>query len=160
MKDYNVYILEIKNKFTEDMIFKELSNLYRLFQRQCEKDERYKDINFIIGISNVDSKSAKISFIHNGKKGRPKKIIKGEPKDWHFHIYIISKRYNSCFCNQIKDILKRKKSYTIAIRRHNSFEIACIYVIKQSTKIFTYGDFNFKNAINILKKNVYNNRSI
>lgn len=156
MKTYSVYTLEIANKFEKEDIYKILLNLYRLFKRVIEKDRKYYSICFVMGISNTDSKTAKITFLHNNKKGRPKKVITGCKTNWHLHIYIFNDGSGtSSFCNHIKDVLNTKKGYNIILRKHNSAYNALEYTAKQCNSVWAYGDFYFKNLVKEIVKATY-----
>lgn len=156
MKEYNVYIIEIEDKFMEEVMDKILSNLYRLFQREIKKNEMYHSICFVMGVSNTDSKSAKITFCRNNKRGRPKRIVTGHKIEWHIHIYVFcSEKGISSFCNRIKDILSTKKDYKVILASHNSVNAALKYTIKQCEHVWSYGDFYFKNLVASITKNVY-----
>lgn len=161
MKENSFYAFEIERFFEYNEIKKEMSNIYRLFKRKIEKNSEYKGISFIIGISNTDENGASVSFVYTGKKGRPKKNIVGKKISYHFHIYVAcSNKSCSTFCNEMKDILIRKKGYVIYLRKHTSMVYAFRYVLKQCSSVWTYGDFYFKKLVRKIEKEVINKRDL
>lgn len=141
-KEITCYSLNISNKFKDETtIKKELINIYNRLKRYIEKNINFKDISFIIGISNTESKSAKIDYTRTGKKGRPKKSITGFKIQWHFHIYVISKNGKiSIFCDFIKDKLKHK-GYDISKDKNKNVDNAINYIKRQCQNYYSYGEY-------------------
>ncbi len=142
MKTINCYGIYIENKYTDyETIKRKQKNIYQLIKRTISNDVRFKDISFIIGISNTDKKDIKIIYAKTNKKGRPKKIILGKKIQWHFHIYILTKeKYISYLGNEICKKL-RKKEYSIKQFKHDNGEKAIEYINRQCQNIWMYGDY-------------------
>ena len=140
MKTINCYGIYIGNKYTDyETIKRKQKNIYQLIKRTISTDVRFKNISFIIGISNTDKEDIKIIYAKTNKKGRPKKIILGKKIQWHFHIYILTKeKYISYLGNEICKKL-RKQEYSIKQFKHNNEEKAIEYINKQCQSVWTYG---------------------
>ena len=137
-----IYSLNISDKFdNEEDIRKELKNLYQLLKRYQNSKTIYKNISFIIGISNISSSDAKVSYIYNFSKGKPKKIINGTKVLWHFHIYIIGDDISSAssFCNNMRIYIAKKKKYKTSQNKNDNIENALNYINNQCISVWKYG---------------------
>lgn len=136
------YKITISNKF-ENMTRakKNMKNIHQILKRIAESDDSFEKVSFIVAISDTDSSDAKVSYI-KGKKGRPKRIVKGTKVEWHLHIYVTTTddRFMSTFCNIARTRL-RKRGYITEIRTHDNLEVALNYVSKQALYRFTYGPY-------------------
>lgn len=152
----NCYGIYISNKYSDYITIHKLQkNIYQMMNRIIKNDIRFKDISFIIGISNTEEENAKIIYIKTLKKGRPKKAVIGDKIEWHFHIYSITeKKYLSTFCNIVRKKLN-KKGYITKQLKNNSVKSAINYTTKQCQNIWCYGDYfksqNIKHNTNINK---------
>lgn len=143
-KDRNItcYSLNISDKYESiTEASQRLNNLYRFIKRTIESDERFKGLSFIIGISNTRSHDAKVIFVHTGKRGRPKKVIDGTKKRWHFHTYIISPNGEmmSTLCDVIKNKLVGK--YNISKNVNDNLINALNYIDRQCEYKYHYGNY-------------------
>jgi len=144
MKKYNTYSLNISDKFNEySLIKKEMKNIYQMMKRYKNINRKYEDISFIIGISNTSSKDAKVSYIYNKSRGKPRKTIVGTKTLWHFHIYIIGNECSSAssFCNMLRRIITTKKGYITSQNKNDDVDIAIEYVKKQCISYWIYGPY-------------------
>lgn len=142
------YSVNTDDKFNQKKdIEKALKNIYQKMLRTKKEDARFKDISFIIGISNTNPKGSYISHIRTGKKGRPKRIVIGKKLKWHLHIYVISAgEYASTFSEEIIKYLK-KKGFKASKNNNDCVENAINYLERQSLKKMVGGDyFKSKNS--------------
>lgn len=140
VKKIIVYTLYDSKKY-ENFIdcFKEMDNLYHMVKNYIERN-CYINISFIIGISNIDSKTAKVTYINTGKRGRPRKEIIGERVNYHIHLYVMCKDSSvSTFSNELRIYLQKKKHIQF-MQKKNTLDIALPYVEKQCCHIRRYGD--------------------
>ena len=140
----SVYSLNISNKFPDEItIRKERKNLYQLLKRYKDSNTSYKNISFIIGISNTSSLDAKVSFDYNNLRGKPKKIISGTKVEWHFHIYSIGDEISSAsaFCNNIRIYITKKRGYKTSQNKNDNIEIALSYINKQCLSYWKCGNY-------------------
>ncbi len=138
-RDLPVYTLFNSRKFESfDDCYKEMDNLYHMIMNFIKKND-YNDASFIIGISNIDSKTAKISYIRTGKRGRPRKEVLGEKIEWHIHLYVMCNKTSvSTFSNELRLYLQKKK-HTQFKQKKNTLDVALPYVEKQCRYIRRYG---------------------
>lgn len=144
MNKISVYGLNISNKFeNEELIRKELKNIYQMLKRYKEASTLYQDISFLIGISNKDSLDAKVVYSYNNLRGKPRKKVIGTDKDWHFHIYIIGNDISSAssFCNLMRIRISKKKGYKTSQTKNTNIDNAINYVYKQCISVWVYGDY-------------------
>ena len=145
MKDnYSVYSLNISNKFqSQELIEKEMKNLFQMIKRYKEGNTLYKNISFVIGISNVSSKGCKVGYTYNNLRGKPPKFVSGKEVDWHFHIYIIrdDKYSASSFCNNMRIHISNKKGYKTSQNKNYNVDNAINYVYSQCLRVWTYGRY-------------------
>lgn len=142
--DISIYSLNISDKFeNEILIRREQKNIYQMLKRLKNSSTLYKNISFIIGISNVESKTCKVEYIYNKSRGKPSKIIVGKYIKWHFHIYIIGNKISSSssFCNKTRQHLTRKKGFKTSQNKNNNVENALNYVNSQCISVWKYGDY-------------------
>lgn len=138
----NCYSINVSNKFASyEEIRKELKNNFQMLKRLIVNNSKFEDVSIIMGISNIDSRTAKIKYLYTHKKGRPKKEIVGNNVEWHFHIYAIKNDGSaSVFCEEVKRHLI-KKGYIVSKNRNENIENAINYLKKQSTCIWKYGNY-------------------
>ncbi|MBE6148029.1 MAG: hypothetical protein E7167_00755 [Firmicutes bacterium] len=138
-KEIKCYALNIVDKFDDEkVISKAHKNIYQLLKRLAVKNPNYKDIYFIMGISNTDSHSAKIGYVNNYATGRPQKIILGKKIKHHLHIYIFKKNGSpASFCEDAKFHLK-KMGFSVNKTSNDNIERATNYLLKQCTHIWKY----------------------
>ena len=141
-KTLNCYSINISNKFASyEEIHKELKNTFQMMKRLIDTNPKFENVSIIMGISNVDSRTAKIKYLYTHKKGRPPKIIIGNNVEWHFHIYAIkSDGSASVFCEEVKRRLI-KKDYVISKNKNDNIENALKYLKKQSKNVWKYGNY-------------------
>ena len=119
-------------------------------KRYIKNNNNFSNISFVIGISNVNSNTAKVTYNHNKLRGRPRKMIIGENVEWHFHIYVIGNEFSSAsyFSTLVKDILILKRKYRVSISTNDNIDNALNYVNKQCISYWKYGQyFNSKIVI-------------
>lgn len=138
----NCYSINVSNKFVSyEKIRKELKNNFQMMKRLIDTNPKFGDVSIIIGISNIDSRTAKIQYLYTYKKGRPKKEVVGNVVEWHFHIYAIKNGGSaSVFCEEVKRHLI-KKGYVVSKNKNDNVENAINYVIKQSICVWKYGNY-------------------
>ncbi len=144
MKKQSCYSLNISDKFlSEDIIRMKQKNLYQLLKRLINNNIIYKNISFVIGISNKDSSSSKVDYIYNFSKGKPKKRIIGKEVLWHFHIYIIGDDFSSAssFCNMARQYISHKMGYKTSQNKNDDLIVALSYVHKQCISYWKYGEY-------------------
>lgn len=126
-----VYTICDSNKFESlEDCFKEMDNLYHMIKNYIKRNN-CDDASFIIGISNIDSKTAKINFVSNHKRGRPKKVITGKVIQWHIHLYVLCENSSvSKFSNELRIYLQKKKRKNF-MQKKNTLDIAIPYIEKQ-----------------------------
>ena len=132
---------------------------------------KYLDISFLIGLSNVDGKTARKHY--EQRRGTPKIIIVGKEVNYHIHCVIIGKSAEEFVKNIVKRInknaerskplgelkrripakMKKVKSYANEedIKIYNDKGMGIVpYVYKQSNPCFSYpkNGFNFKDLEN------------
>ena len=74
----NCYSINVSNKFASyEEIRKELKNNFQMLKRLIVNNSKFDGVSIIMGISNIDSRTAKIKYLYTHKKGRPKKEIYG-----------------------------------------------------------------------------------
>ena len=140
---YDFYILEIDEKF-------ENIDEASVFMRRLNDMLRYmfknKNISFIMGVSEVDGKSAIKYSIKNHTRGRPKTVIRGKKKEPHIHALL----YGEKVCTNALDATRRinknaKRTIAKAYKaRDNGFVSGYVpYLIEQSKSIRTFGNFDF-----------------
>lgn len=138
----NLYALNISNKYDYfEEIDKERKNIYQLLKMLSEKHTKYNNISFIIGISDVSSKDAKVVYNYNLLKGRPRKKVEGSKVDWHFHIYIIGNEQSSAssFATYVRNYIADKRNIKVSINRNDNLDNALDYVNRQCISKWTYG---------------------
>lgn len=145
MEENNVikcYSVNTVDKFNnQEEIERKLKNIYQAMLRIKNKDERFKDISFIVGVSNTNPKGSYISHIRTGKRGRPKRIVVGEKLLWHLHIYVVSTgEYASTFSEDIINYLK-KTGFKTSKNKNDSVSNAINYLERQSLKKWVGGDY-------------------
>lgn len=119
--------------------FKAMDNLYHMIKNYIRRNN-YHCVSFIIGISNTDSKTAKLNYVRTGKKGRPKREISGKKINWHIHLYVVCEEISvSVFSNKLRLYLQNKKKETF-MQNKSSLSVAIPYVKKQCINIRKYGD--------------------
>lgn len=145
--DIPVYTIYNSNKYESyKECFKELDNLYHMVKNYIKR-HHYNDVSFIIGMSNIDSKTAKINYINTGNRGRPKKTVIGKEIKWHIHLYVASEKTSiSVFSNELRQYLQHKKKI-VFMQKKNHLNIALLYVEKQCCNIRKYGNGFKKNNI-------------
>lgn len=138
--DLYVYTLFNSQKYLSfENCYKEMDNMYHMIKNYIKR-YGYVDTSFIIGISNTDSKTAKVYYIKNRERGRPKKIVTGIKVSWHIHIYVACKNTSiSVFSNELRQYLQKKKHCHFS-QKKNKLSIALPYVEKQCIYIRRYGD--------------------
>lgn len=149
-EDNNItcYSLNIGNKWLHYIDAKRcMYNIYRQMKRVIEKDPKFKGLSFIIGVSNTYNKApykAEVIYEHTGKKGRPKRVVKGRKIKYHIHIFILSENgMVSTFCDVMKGKLAySKENYIVSKNANNNYKKAIEYM-NQCDSILTYGDFKF-----------------
>ena len=144
MNNITVYSLNISKKFkTKEEIYKELKNLYQLLKRYKKINTFYKNISFMIGISNKSSIDAKVVIIHNKSRGKPRKKVVGTEVGWHFHIYIIGYADSSVasFSNSVRIYISKKKGYRTSLNKNTNINNALNYVNKQCISVWKHGDY-------------------
>jgi len=132
-KMLNLYGVHFSDKFGKDYIKgkKEMKNTYQLMQRIRNSKKEFKDIDFVIGLSNIKKSTAQTKYIYTKKRGRPKKIIYGTEVGWHIHMYAFSEKgMVATFCEEIRKRLKNK-GYRTYKKFNNSIENAIDYIEKQ-----------------------------
>lgn len=137
--EHDFYVLEIDEKF-ENM------DKALLFLRRLNDMLRYwfknKNISFIIGMSKVDSKSAVKGNMKNHKQGRPKTIIYGKKIKPHIHAVLYGEKVCTNALTATRRINKNaEKTIAKAYKARDSGYVP--YLIKQSSNIRTFGDFDF-----------------
>lgn len=151
MKEENnitCYSLNIENKWPYYKDVKRcMYNIYRQMKRTIEKNSKFKGISFIIGLSNTYNKEpykAEVNYEHTGKRGRPKRVVKGKKIKYHIHIFILSENgMVSTFCDVMKEKLScSKENYIVSKNANKNYKKAIKYM-EQCDLIFTYGDFKF-----------------
>ena len=139
----SVYSLNIANKFqSQQLIEKELKNIYQLLKRYKDNNTLYQNISFVIGISNKSSKDCKVGYTYNNLRGKPRKFVNGTEVAWHFHIYIIGddKSSSSSFCNTMRIHISNKKGYKTSQSKNNNINNAIKYLKKQCLRVWTCGE--------------------
>ena len=142
--DLIVYTIFNKNKYdTYEECFKEMDNMYHMIKSYVKRLNN-ASASFIIGMSNTKSNTAKVAYVRNGKKGRPKKQVLGVPVPWHIHLYVACDGNSvSSFANDLRLYLQKKKC-TDFYQKKNYLGNSKAYVEKQCIKIRKYGSI-FKN---------------
>ncbi len=146
MKDNNRgYGLHFSDKIENyEKALKIFNSMYMMAKRMVQKNEKYKDISFRIGLSNIDSNSAKICYNKNAKKGKPKKYIIGKEVGWHIHLYAFNIFDNKVMASSFVQELKEKnqnKWYKIDKSPNNDIKNALNYIKKQSIKCQDFGKY-------------------
>lgn len=141
-KIISCYSINISNKFESyEKIRKELKNNFQIMKRIIDTNSKFNGVSIIMGISNIDSRTAKTQYLYTYKKGRPKKEIVGNTVEWHFHIYAINTDGSSSgFCEEVKKHLV-KKGYVISKNKNDNIENAFNYLKKQCKSVWKYGNY-------------------
>lgn len=135
-----VYTIYNSSKYNDyESCYKEMDKLYHMVKNYIKRNG-YNDASFIIGISNTDSKTAKVNYIKTGKKGRPKRIINGKKIDWHIHLYVACDNLSvSIFSNKLRIYLQSKKKINF-IQKKNTLNVSLPYIEKQCQYIRKFGN--------------------
>lgn len=86
--NYNVYGFVFDCVDDMELAGKQFRNLYARMVYSVHKDEKYKDVAFVLGLSCHDGKNCYRVQQKNGSKGRPKQRVVGKSTKKHIHGYI------------------------------------------------------------------------
>lgn len=139
------YHLNFSDKIPSyDEALKIFNSMYMMAKRMIQNNEKYKDVSFRIGLSNIDSDSAEIRYEKNGKKGRPRKYIAGDEVGWHIHLYAFNvydyKVMASSFIQELKE-KNQNKGYKIDKNQNDNIKNGLNYIKKQSVKCQDFGKY-------------------
>ena len=132
--------------FLNDLSEQEFIQLTEMFRYHCRKN----NVSWLCGFSSTSSDSAKIEYIHTGKRGRPKKEIIGDSVDPHMHNILIGSPEKSAYstAHEIERAIKRKHGekscqvHSVSDGQHLCRRIE--YITRQSDIYRSGGDFDFK----------------
>lgn len=136
---------------------RETENIYARMRNLAKKNDKYKDISFVVGASQTKGNTAqKMKFKTNG---RTKYVIRGEKVKPHIHIacygYLapsfvseITKKLNKNIYKTKKDYINRgykhKLLYTLKKLNLEANDLYYIsYIWRQSERFLSYGNLNF-----------------
>lgn len=103
--------------------------------------------------STTDSKTARQKVVRTGKRGRPKKFVKGKKIEGHTHNIIIGTRDKSAYstAQKIKKSIDKKYNRKVCkvVSKSNSAHAYNFmkYCLKQADIVRTGGDFDFAEYI-------------
>lgn len=140
------YSVTFKN---EDDGKKALYRIYALMKRIQEK--HFADISFLIGLSQIDGKTAINAPQTTGNRGRRPRIIISQkpPVDWHIHSIATGNKVSSFMQEALERINKNEGPGTATKRKCRDSGLVP-YVWQQSTRRLSYGDFDFSQCKNDL----------
>ncbi len=136
-KDRNIqcYSIDFSEKYVSlEEAERIMKNSYNIIKRIISREDKFKDILFLIGVSNTDSATAVRSYLYTGRRGRPLVLIEGAKIEPHIHLYVFNKNKNSYLLSTFCDVaIERLKKYGVWEKRANdNLEVALQYVLKQS----------------------------
>ena len=146
-----LYYLHIRPKFrTREAAVREMNNLAK---RMNNARKRYPTVSFYIGASCVKGKSASRTYVHTGKRGRPRCVINGATTAHHLHVVVYGKG-SAAFCNFVRDKLNKQHNCQYASTQciSNRSAHAIRYVVRQSYASRHGGDFDFEDYSYMFKQ--------
>lgn len=155
-KNYAIYRQDYYKNLKECIL--DAKNIYSKMIRLSMKNDKYKDIFFVVGASQTKGDTAQKVKVNT--KGRPKYVVRGEKVRPHLHIACYGSGAPS-FSSKImeklnKNIYKSKNDYinrgykhrflyTIDKLNNNTNDLYFIpYIWKQSEVFLSHGNSNFK----------------
>ena len=88
VENYSVYGIFFDCADDMEKARKQFRNLYSRMVYSVRKDEKYKDVAFILGLSCHDGKTCYKVQQKSGSRGRPKQRVVGKSTKKHIHGYI------------------------------------------------------------------------
>lgn len=140
--DSVAYSLEI---YVTPMTMEDYLAITEKLKYYCKKD----CISFLSVYSTTDSKTAKVVVEHTGKRGRPKKYIKGKKEKGHTHTLILGNKNKSAYttAKRIKHSINKryKKPVCKIVSKGNDLQAYNFigYCYKQADIVRTGGNFDF-----------------
>ena len=86
--DYNVYSFVFDCADDMEQAGRQFRNLYSRMVYSVQKEEKYKDVAFILGLSCHDGKNCYKIQQKSGSRGRPRQRVVGKSTKKHIHGYI------------------------------------------------------------------------
>ena len=88
VENYNVYAFVFDCADDMEQARKQFRNLYSRMVYSVQKDEKYKDVAFVLGLSCHDGKNCYKVQQKSGSRGRPRQRVVGKSTKKHIHGYI------------------------------------------------------------------------
>ncbi len=134
-KNIQCYGIDFSKKYNSIEEAKRImKNSYNIINRIILREDKFKDILFLIGVSDTFSNTAVRSYLYTGRRGRPQVIIEGDKTMPHIHLYIFNKDHNSFLLSSFcEEVIKRLRKYDVSGKWTNDdLKTALQYVLKQS----------------------------
>lgn len=152
--DASFYTIEFSEKYIDQSEASKAMYKYYAKLRRIQKNQKYSNISFGIGISNQDGQSATKTEIKNGKRGRPLICVTSrKTKGWHIHCVIYGNRASS-FCQDFIEYYRKGnthdiRKYCLAKAGKKGADYVP-YCYNQCIKWLTHGEFDFSILYNSL----------
>lgn len=88
VENYNVYAFVFDCADDMEQAGRQFRNLYSRMVYSVRKDEKYKDVAFVLGLSCHDGKNCYKVQQKSGSRGRPRQRVVGKSTKKHIHGYI------------------------------------------------------------------------
>lgn len=128
----------------------EYKQIVEQFRYHCRKE----GISWMCGYSTHESDTAKVEYIHTGKRGRPKRRVVGSSTNAHLHNLLMGTRTKSAYstAHRLADAIDKKykrkvcrvESVSDGLHLYNWIE----YITRQSDVMRSGGSFDFKEYYN------------
>lgn len=117
---------------------------------------RRDGVSWLAVYSTTDSKNAKQAVERTGKRGRPRKVVKGKKVEGHAHVLIIGNKEKSAYstAQTVKNSIDKKYQYynkkmsKVVSKGDNAHAYNFMeYSMKQADTVRTGGEFDFANYL-------------